>query len=260
MKLSPFRPAALLSAFILVASVSPSQEVPQETEYEEDDAPAYEYQEEPVVRSALEEVLSRPEFQRLREKQEEDEEEEVSEEPAWLKRFFEWLEDWLGPAEREESASLPSFSGLDFIVYAIAGVILAAAIVLIVKSIASSSSVKSVDDGTTEAQISGPGTPPGERSPDEYLQRAMRYAEQRQFKSAIRELLLGAMSFLERRGTIRYRKGLTNRDYLRAAKGEGRESLRTVVRHFELVFFGRREASAEGFDECRKQFEKSFRG
>ena len=68
------------------------------------------------------------------------------------------------------------------------------------------------------------------------------------------------MSATERRGLIRYRRGLTNRDYIWAARGAMRESLRTIVATFELIYFGRRDATAESYLACTRAYGKSFGG
>jgi hypothetical protein len=75
----------------------------------------------------------------------------------------------------------------------------------------------------------------------------------------MRELLLGAMSAIERKGAIRFRRGLTNRDYLYAVRGGSREAFGIIASAFEYVYFGRREATSDAFRDSCRAYQKSFR-
>ena len=119
---------------------------------------------------------------------------------------------------------------------------------------------KKISEEDPEARVFAPGAAPGELSPDEFWRRAMEHAGKRRFKEGVRELLLGAMSATERRGLIRFRRGLTNRDYLYSVRGPARESFRNIATVFEQVYFGRREATSESFREVSQEYQKSFRG
>lgn len=112
-----------------------------------------------------------------------------------------------------------------------------------------------------EAETIALSSPPGEIAVSNYESRAIKLAEQGDFSAAIRELLVGSMSWIERSGLIRFRKGLTNRDYMRAIWQEEtqREAFRTTAIQFERIFFGRREATRATFDECLQQFQGCFR-
>lgn len=103
--------------------------------------------------------------------------------------------------------------------------------------------------------------PPGERAVSTYEGRAIQMAREGNYGLAIRELLVGSMSWIERAGMIRFRKGLTNRDYARAVwrQQERRAAFTTTAITFERVFFGRREPTAEMFDECLTSFQGAFR-
>lgn len=104
-------------------------------------------------------------------------------------------------------------------------------------------------------------TPPGELAASTYESRAEQYARQGDFAAGIRELLLGSMSWIERAGLIRFRRGLTNRDYIRAVwRQEDRcAAYTTTGTEFELVFFGRRTATQEMFERCLTAFQGAFR-
>jgi len=103
--------------------------------------------------------------------------------------------------------------------------------------------------------------PPGEQAVSTYESRAVMYGKKGDFSMAIRELLLGSMSWIERAGLIRFRKGLTNRDYVRAVwrQEEKRSAYLVTGSEFELVFFGRRVATEEMFQRCLIAFQGAFR-
>jgi hypothetical protein len=103
--------------------------------------------------------------------------------------------------------------------------------------------------------------PPGELTVSTYESRALLYSQQGDFSSAIRELLLGSMSWIERAGLIRFRKGLTNRDYVHAVwrQTDKRSAYLVTGSEFELIFFGRRPATEAMFDRCLTAFRGAFR-
>ncbi len=103
--------------------------------------------------------------------------------------------------------------------------------------------------------------PPGDLAASTYETRALQFAAEGNFRAAIRELLLGSMSWIERAGLIRFRKGLTNRDYVRAVwrQQERREAYSATALEFERVYFGRRTATEEIFHQCLNSFQKAFR-
>ena len=113
-----------------------------------------------------------------------------------------------------------------------------------------------------EADITGNlAVPPGDLAVSTYESRAIQMASEGNFRAAVRELLLGSMSWVERAGLIRFRKGLTNRDYIRAVwkQDDRRLAYIRTATEFERIFFGRREATREGFETCLTSFQGSFR-
>jgi len=261
------RPAPLfLAAVALAAPCAAVQEVEAPPEVVEEEAEGevvgYEYLEPDAVREGLEEVLSRPEFARLRaepEKEDEDEDPGESGLPEWLDRFVDWLGSLFGRRGRGEAS--PSAFGLGsagLVLLAMPAAILLAVLFFVGKAVLRTARERKVDEREAAKPVFGPGSAPGEVAPAHYWRHAQELSERGDYRGAIREILLAAMSTLERRGLIRFRKGLTNRDYLWAARGASRDSLAAIVRHFEHVYFGRREATAESYAECRRELEKSF--
>ncbi len=239
----------LLFGLILLSSPLTAEAVPQDAP--QADVPgSYEYQDPVVVQRTVEDVMARPEFLRLHRKDEGDDTN-----TAWLDPFLDWLERVFTRGD-ERSARDGSF-GAGFI-YLVAFVIVVAALAFIVKSVLDASKEQELDEEPGRARIARGGAAPGETPPEEYWARAQALAAAGDEKLALRELLLGAMSTLERQGFIRHRRGLTNRDYFWAATGNARESIRTLITAFEKVYFGRREASAASFHECARAYRASF--
>ncbi|MEZ6063726.1 MAG: hypothetical protein R3C19_25535 [Planctomycetaceae bacterium] len=113
----------------------------------------------------------------------------------------------------------------------------------------------------TEEDLENLSVPPGELAASTYESRALQFAADGNFRAAIRELLLGSMSWIERAGLIRFRRGLTNRDYVRAVWRQEvrRDAYGVTALEFERVYFGRRDATEEMFRHCLTSFQKAFR-
>lgn len=101
---------------------------------------------------------------------------------------------------------------------------------------------------------------PGELAADLYLQRAMELAEQGHYREALGQLILGAMSAIERQQWIRYRRGLTLHDYLRSVRSRPAQyqGLQTVAAVYEPVEYGRRMASADLFSQALDGYRAGF--
>lgn len=103
--------------------------------------------------------------------------------------------------------------------------------------------------------------PPGELPANVYESRAVQMAAEGNFRGAVRELLLGSMSWIERAGMVRYRRGLTNRDYVRSVwrRRDKRDAFAVIALEFERVFYGRREANEKRYLHCLQNFRGAFR-
>lgn len=102
--------------------------------------------------------------------------------------------------------------------------------------------------------------PPSEYPSDEYLRQAAQLARQGEFRQAVALVLLGAMSEVERRGFIRYRKGLTQRDYYRTVRRHDRigPAYRNILRIYEPLGFGRRTAELQHYQTAVQSFTGGF--
>lgn len=187
--------------------------------------------------------------------------------------FFSWLFTPSAPQRPRKTGASPaptstsrsSFDDIDFtrVVTILLILVIAAVLIWIISRIVRQhqqdperGSIPSI--GETALQVV---TPPGELAASTYESRAMQFAEQGDFASGIRELLLGSMSWIERAGLIRFRQGLTNRDYIRAVwrQEERCTAYQTTGSEFELVYFGRRRATEEMFHRCLTAFQGAFR-
>ncbi len=190
--------------------------------------------------------------------------------------FFRWLfSGFGGSGQTPPPATPPATPGefnWDFGLGSLANafVIVVISVIVLLLVVIAAMIVKSMDarkrhrDGLlsdSDDILSDVTTPPGELAASTYESRAIQFAATGNYRAAIRELLLGSMSWIERAGLIRYRKGLTNRDYLRSVwrREDKREGYLTTASQFEYVYFGRRTPTAEMFEMCLTSFQGAFR-
>jgi hypothetical protein len=149
--------------------------------------------------------------------------------------------------------------------WAIVAVICGFIVYLVVKAILSYERPHRAESGDTlraaDEEVEEQAPAPGELPADVYVTQAKRLAREGRYREAIAQLLLGAMSHIERAGLVKYRQGLTHRDYLRAARD--RESfyraMRGMVRVYEPIGFGRRNATQDHFQATLTDYESGFR-
>lgn len=197
------------------------------------------------IRTELDNILADPEFRRVHLKAEKKEPAEL---PEWLKKLIEWFADLFRPIAE-------FLSGLGIGIQALAWTVLMLIVALIVYLVVRMLSNYQKSDAVRKSpgRVFDQGelpAAPGELAADVYLQRALALAGEGRYREAIGLLLLGLMSHAERAGLIRHRRGLTHRDYLRAARGQAslHQSFRQVVGVYEPICFGRREARPEHFE------------
>lgn len=251
----------LVGSLLLQQDTTPQSESsnPEETyqdELEESEELVFENRDESDIVDSHTEIFRRDEFERLLDEEEDNKEEEKAW-PVWLEDFFEWLGELLrseGGRNPERDGGFAALRGLMYLLAALLVGAVLVGIVVLVLSNRSDKTMQSADDSIIEATSS----PPGHLAPNDYLTRASELAARRDYRLAIRELLLGSMSHLERAGAIRYRRGLTNRDYYICVKGPPREALRVIIGHFERIFYGRRAATQEHYAECARRFREYF--
>ena len=178
------------------------------------------------------------------------------------------------PGERNRSSSRSYSSGgnfgagtagvFQFLGYLAIAAMIVAIVVLIVKTFLdreqTTESEFASGDGMELGEIE-PERPPGLTPSEEFVRQAHELAKRGDFREAVALLVLGAMSEVERRGLIRYRRGLTQRDYFRALRNhrEVATSYRQMVRIYEPLGFGRRTANNQHFQNTLQHFEAGFR-
>jgi hypothetical protein len=212
------------------------------------------------VRESIEEILSSPEYRRLLRKPKDDEK-KADPEKGGIRR---------PPGSKDSSPgsdlgfSIGNSIGalLTGLLYVLAFGAIAFAVGWIVKSIIDRSWSRDRGEAAPAVEAEGEVVRPSELSSDAHLAQASALAAEGNHREAIRELLLGAMSWTERSRLLRFRRGLTNRDYLRAltAHPGPRMALAGLVDIFEEVFFGRRPATAGKYEECRNRYQEGFHG
>ena len=225
------------------------------------------------VDRAFENELNKPAYKRLRTKLKRFETGELPKitAPSWWTRFWRWVASWFtwkpgtpgGGAAGGAGWAFGGVSGGTVIVWVLVAILLAVIVAFIIKS----ASVRIADEKERKRVTSDldtdsiqPSTPPGEIPSDEYMHRAMELAREGDNRRALRQLVLGGMSWIERAGLIRFRKGLTNRDYVRAVyrREQQRKRFAGIILNFERVYFGRREASDEQFQKCLAEYQNAF--
>lgn len=144
------------------------------------------------------------------------------------------------------------------------GIAVAVALIayLVVQAIASWERRKSTGSNVATGGVSlfADDRSPGETPADEFVRQALALASAGQYREAIAQLLLGGMSRIERERLIRYRRGLTFRDYLRVLRGNPSAygGFRAMVDQYEPVNFGRREATRHSFDTALDGYRSGF--
>jgi len=202
----------------------------------------------------IDQILSQPEYRRLLKEKKEDVVEETKRTPSKERVNRR-------PSSNSRPPGTPLFdpSGILFIfAIAVLAVILVAIGIAIAK--ASPEMNPNLSAPVAAGGVVAPVTPPGDIPTNEYEQRALEFARNQDFRSALRELILGSMSWIERSGRIRFRRGLTNRDYIRAIwrLQDRRASMSIIVKAFELVYYGHRDADSSMFKRCLEEFRTSF--
>ena len=159
-----------------------------------------------------------------------------------------------------------AISGL-YTVFAVLMLILIVSLIVyvVIKSWAGSEQTLDATTAVPTDRIEGdiePETAPGELPADVYISAAQELANKGQYREAIAQLLLGAMSNIERSGMVRFRRGLTHRDYMRAVRPNETiyPALRSMVRLYEPLGFGRRPATSKHFDLSLSGYESGFHG
>jgi hypothetical protein len=235
---------ALLIVFLLICFSGP-------------DAIAQNVRDAVEVKNAVADVLADPEYRHLQ-KDEPEPDDEDFDLPEWFEDFLRWL---FTPRDVAPSVDADFDLGAIFF-YGSLGVLVVILIVFMywTLNIGDETNVKSPFGDDADEEAINPTKPAGEIPANEYARRAQAAAEAGDYRTAIRELVLGSMSWTERVGLIRHRRGLTNRDYVRAIwrQVERRESLLQIVAAFERVFYGHRLADRLTFEACFTEFQKSF--
>lgn len=249
---------SLAAAGLLVVLACPFCVAPGTAAGQEPSPAGDQFGDSEAVSRGFEQILSQPEFRRLRSKAPQIPEGDIQA-PGWLKRFFSWLGDLFKGAGNGIASLGPV---LQVLAYAVLAAIGCAIIWLLVRAVNAYRQRQTVGRKRGRNYEEGEAEmPPGDLPADEYLRRASELAAQEKFREAIGQLILGAMSHTERSGLIRFRRGLTHRDYLRALRGRGaqHQALRMIVDVYEPICFGRRPAQFDHYRMSLEGYQTGFR-
>ncbi|QDV21057.1 hypothetical protein Pan153_57390 [Gimesia panareensis] len=241
----------ILASPLLLTSIVAAQ--PGETQSADLSSP-----DQVMLKQDMQEILKRPEFRHLTRERQLTKDADVD------------LDDWIKDSPRQSSYDTSAISGAAgalFMFLSYASVVCACVLVLFLlyKAVVGFKYSKENKMDTAKPQLQGEmvleeNVSPAEFAAATYLERAQELAKAGDYHKAIIQLLYGSMSFIERSGWIRFRKGLTYRDYLRAARPHGLpgESLRQMIRTYEPLGFGRRVATREHFESTLQLYESAF--
>jgi len=213
------------------------------------------------TRAELDEILAAPDFRRLRSLAELTPEAPNLPNASWYSRLINWIDDVfsgvnLGSPLVGERTEIVKIVG-----YAVIALLFAGVVWLIVRAINAFrwrlreryAPLPAFHEQTLEL-------PPGDIPADEFQRRANEFAQQGLFGEAIAQLLLGSMSRTEQAELIRFRRGLTYRDYVRALRThpEPMAAFRAMVRLYLPIGFGRRTAAESQYREASEYYSKGF--
>ncbi len=209
-------------------------------------------------------ILARPEFTVLPEKEAPEEQPSV-ELPSWWQRFLETIAKWLEELfKREEpvepSLDMPTFSGqglANVLVVLIVGAVLVVLAVVLVRALrrdGKDGEGAALDVSTQDtAALAADPTNALSRPPEGWAGLADELAARGEFREAVRSLYLALLSRLHHEGVIHYDTTLSNWDYLRQfrSRREWLPSFRELTRRFDFAWYGNLPVGAEGYQDFR---------
>jgi hypothetical protein len=188
-----------------------------------------------AIRSALERVFARPEFQPPRK--------------GRLAEFWEWLRDWIGRAlswlraRFEEGFSLSG--AVDLVLWALSIVLVFLVVHLALKILSQKRPPR------TKAERSAP-SPVVALSPSPHLARASQLSREGSFLEAAHALYLAVLLWLDGAGRSRYEDSKTGGDYARELSGSALAGpFARLLSAFYPVAFGARAAFKEAYRAMR---------
>ncbi|MCA9014455.1 MAG: DUF4129 domain-containing protein [Planctomycetaceae bacterium] len=215
-----------------------------------------------MIEQDTKQILNRPEFRHLtRERQ------INTESPFDLNDLNDLMKSQTPSKPAQSSSFLAGIAGTIILILSYTAVICACGLILFLlyRSLIGFKYSRKIKDESDGRHLQGEVTfeqivSPAESEVSIYLERAKELARTGDYHNAIIQLIYGSMSFIERAGWIRFRKGLTYRDYLRAARPHGLpgDSFRQIIRTYEPLGFGRREATREHFESSLQYYESAF--
>lgn len=187
-------------------------------------------------RSALNSILSRPEFGDVRG-------------PNWLDHLKLRIIDFLIRVLRRlfGSTTIPTIS--KYFVYGLVGVALLALIYI---------AYRSIWRGQEVAEVVPKDLPVSAKEWAIWLQEARAAAAKGDWRDAVHLAYWAGISFLERQGFWKPDRARTPREYLRlmSTSSGKRETLASLTRSFELTWYAKRDASEGTFSETLAELEK----
>lgn len=168
--------------------------------------------------------------------------------PAWVRDFFSWLgralEQLFRPLGTAVSASSRS---LAWAIAIVGGLLLAVVIGYLVRGLRRG----------VVADANAPDDPAAGLTASAALEQAGGLARSGDYRTAVRFLYISALLWLDERGTLRYDRALTNREYLDRMRDNSalRARLAAVVDTFDQVWYGHVPIDSAAFAAYQREVE-----
>ncbi len=221
------------------------------------------------ARLQAERILQAPEFLDVDAVKDDKPPEDKGDEDSWFKRFLKWLIEWLRntkPEDRDEkskvkipdSASMPGAST----VMLVAAVATLAALALVLWRLlktpnqqTAGATVSVTENSAAVAQSSAL-----DNTPQGWAGLADSYANQGQFRDAIRHLYLALLSHFHHQGVIHYDPHVSNWEYLLAFRGpsEFKRRFRELTHRFDFAWYGDETVTDDAWNSFRQLAEPIF--
>ncbi len=186
--------------------------------------------------AALQSILNRPPFVS-----------ESSALPAWLQDIVRRLTDFFDRLASNTARGI--FDGRDLIV--LVGVVLVMAVLVYFILNLRRNLVQ-------EEALAALVQEHAARTPSEAFNNAQQFANQGDYRSAVRQLYLATLLLLDQRGKLKYDPTLTNREYLRQTTNDPRAAAAPapIVETFDRAWYGFEPITRQEFDAYRQRVEQ----
>ena len=191
------------------------------------------------AREQLQRMLDQPPFKQP----------DATQNPAWLREFFDWLGRLLENIFRPLGRISPTGSRTGAWVIAIIGALLLVGVLAYL--------LRGLRRGVVAGAHADDHDPAAHLTAKTALDQAGGLARGGDYRTAVRYLYISALLWLDERDILRYDRALTNREYLERVRDNPalRERMTPIVETFDRVWYGHLPIAAESFATYERQVE-----